>query len=96
MEWDEQQEQEALEIISKQKQAKVGEDKKGALQCLLRKDSQLIIQKEKFDKEAANFWNDFYSRNTNKFFKDRHWLRIEFPELFENLPKDSTVDAIRM
>ncbi|KAJ3045514.1 hypothetical protein HDV00_009168 [Rhizophlyctis rosea] len=73
VEWGEEQEQEALEIISKQAAAKVGD-----------------ADRERYDQDAPLFWDDFYSRNANKFFKDRHWLRLEFPELFESLPKDKT------
>jgi len=65
-EWDEKQEEEAKEIIKKQKLNPV--------------DSEM---KKKYDSNANEYWNEFYAKNTNKFFKDRHWLRTEFPELFE-------------
>jgi methyltransferase-like protein 6 len=38
---------------------------------------------EKYKKEAAKNWNLFYKRNEARFFKDRHWIGREFPELFD-------------
>ncbi|TPX60377.1 hypothetical protein PhCBS80983_g01790 [Powellomyces hirtus] len=72
VEWDSEQEANALELVAKQAQKKVPDE--------------LRI---KYDKEAPQMWDQFYTNNTNRFFKDRHWLRIEFPEIFENLPKES-------
>ena len=38
---------------------------------------------QKYRREAAKNWNLFYKRNETRFFKDRHWIGREFPELYQ-------------
>lgn len=37
-----------------------------------------VFKQNQFDKNAQKYWDQFYKRNTNNFFKDRHWTLREF------------------
>jgi ubiquinone/menaquinone biosynthesis C-methylase UbiE len=38
----------------------------------------------KYETKADTFWHKFYKRNQANFYKDRHYLDVEFPELSES------------
>lgn len=51
----------------------------------LHRDSVVIsdFKRAKMEQEAKKNWDLFYKRNTTHFFRDRHWITREFPELLE-------------
>ncbi|CAK9438546.1 uncharacterized protein LODBEIA_P27700 [Lodderomyces beijingensis] len=45
-------------------------------------------EKSLFNANPAKYWDIFYKQNKENFFKDRNWLKIEFPLLFEVTTKE--------
>ncbi len=43
----------------------------------------IVLTKDKYEKQANKFWNQFYKNNRANFFKDRHWLLKEYEELVD-------------
>ncbi|KAK4688851.1 hypothetical protein P7C73_g1250, partial [Tremellales sp. Uapishka_1] len=37
--------------------------------------------REGYNAKPASYWNKFYASHKDQFFKDRAWLRLEYPEL---------------
>lgn len=35
----------------------------------------------KFEEDAGRYWDLFYKRNSDRFFKDRHYFDKEWPQL---------------
>jgi SAM-dependent methyltransferase len=53
----------------------------------IRDNSSIKLESDRQDQlkqHASHHWNDFYTQHQNRFFKDRHWLFTEFPELLGN------------
>ena len=53
----------------------------------LKNDTQVVsdFKRGKLEQEAKKNWDLFYKRNSTHFFKDRHWITREFPELLETI-----------
>ncbi|XP_076000040.1 tRNA N(3)-cytidine methyltransferase METTL2 [Genypterus blacodes] len=58
------------------------EQEAAAKKKVLENNQPLPTEKQdEYDNRANEYWNDFYTIHENRFFKDRHWLFTEFPEL---------------
>lgn len=64
----------------------------------LERDCILVseFKRDKLEQEAKKNWDLFYKRNNTHFFKDRHWITREFPELLTTpLESDQCDEASR-
>ncbi|KAL3683159.1 hypothetical protein R1sor_001181 [Riccia sorocarpa] len=48
--------------------------------------------REKYEKDARKYWDIFYKRNENRFFKDRHYLDKEWGQYFTS--KDTGAGSV--
>ena len=67
------------------------EERKAAAVKMIKQQGEYLTPfwQDKYKAEAGKYWHLFYKRNTDNFYKDRHYLRMEFPELL--LKHDASV-----
>ncbi|NWT11083.1 METL2 protein, partial [Vireo altiloquus] len=72
------------------------EQEAGARSKVQENSSQLLPQdkQEEYEVNAKKYWDDFYKVHENGFFKDRHWLFTEFPELAPNRKSSQNGDSV--
>lgn len=74
-----------------------GEEQKEEAERQLAAQKQTPVSdfdKSMYNSNPAKYWDQFYRHNREKFFKDRKWLKIEFPLLFELTKEDAGPSTI--
>ncbi len=46
--------------------------------------------RKRYENKAGAYWHEFYLRNTDKFYKDRHYLHVVYPEIVSPWRNQST------
>ncbi|XP_008397717.1 tRNA N(3)-cytidine methyltransferase METTL8, mitochondrial isoform X2 [Poecilia reticulata] len=54
-----------------------------------------LTEQGKFSTDACQYWDQFYEAHQDKFFKDRRWLFLEFPELLPSSAEEKRTNACR-
>lgn len=54
-----------------------------------------LTEQGKFSTDACQYWDQFYEVHQDKFFKDRKWLFLEFPELLPSSTVERRTGARR-
>ncbi|XP_076755294.1 methyltransferase-like protein [Xylocopa sonorina] len=74
------------------------EEQQNLAQQKVNENSTIILSEQKiqeYECEADKYWDKFYGIHENKFFKDRHWLFTEFPELAAVTVKQNITQPLR-
>ncbi|XP_015431546.1 PREDICTED: methyltransferase-like protein 2 [Dufourea novaeangliae] len=74
------------------------EEQENLAQQKVNENSTVTLSDEKiweYEQEANKYWDKFYEIHENKFFKDRHWLFTEFPELAATTVKQNMKQPLR-
>ncbi|KOC59621.1 Methyltransferase-like protein 2-A [Habropoda laboriosa] len=74
------------------------EEQQKLAQQKVNENSNVILSNEKiqeYEHQADKYWDKFYGIHENKFFKDRHWLFTEFPELASSAVKQNITQPLR-
>ena len=52
--------------------------------------------RERYENKSKIYWHEFYKRNSDHFYKDRHYLHLVFPELGPSSPSSPSSSSSSM